>query len=177
MTPLRHTPQALVFVAALALAALLPLGCKPAPPSQATASVTNPVAAPYPPRTTVAPPPFKVFHQDGSTFTLVTDEKATDPEVEALLWQLRDAAHTRTFGKLRINQQLVDDRKPIVWFHIYRGSKCAAEKYAPGDPPCGASYHAAGDYTLGGYKNRDADSGVLLHDENHQIELWNPDAA
>ena len=64
----------------------------------------------------------------------------------------------------------------MVWFHIYRGPKCAAEKYAPGPPPCGASYHAAGDYTFGGGANHQWDDGVLLHDETHQTELWNPNA-
>ena len=55
----------------------------------------------------------------------------------ALIYQLRDAAHTRTFDKLNIPQKAVDARDPMVWFHIYRGPKCAAEKYADGKLPCG----------------------------------------
>jgi hypothetical protein len=69
----------------------------------------------------------------------------------------------------------VDTRDPIVFFHIYRGSKCASEKYTSGALPCGASYHAAGEFTLGSFSNHDRADGALLQDENHQTELWNPD--
>jgi hypothetical protein len=130
----------------------------------------------YPPRTTTPPPTFKVFHQDAAGITLVTAEDATDEQIDALIWQLRDAAHAHTFDQLHISQKLVDARDPYAWFHIYRGAKCAAEKYAPGAPPCGSSYHAAGDYTFGGFTQHDHDEGVLLKDEEHQTELWNPDA-
>ena len=51
----------------------------------------------------------------------------------------------------------------MVWFHIYRGPKCASEKYTTGTLPCGPSYHAAGDYTLGSFSNKDRDDAVLLH--------------
>ena len=53
---------------------------------------------------------------------------------------------------------------------------CAAEKYASGAPPCGASYHAAGDYTFGDYTNPTWDDGELLHGDGVQTPLWNPDA-
>ena len=162
-----------VTLASLAFAVMLPvLGCKSTPPP---APAPKPQEVQTPPRPNVPPPAFKVFHHDESSFTLVTKENATDDEIESLIWELRDAAHARTLDKLQISQKLVDDRKPIVWFHIYRGSKCAAEKYASGAPPCGGSYHAAGDFTYGGYANRERDDGVLLHDEDHQIQLWNPD--
>ncbi|MDQ2926029.1 MAG: hypothetical protein M3R43_10815, partial [Acidobacteriota bacterium] len=88
-----------------------------------------------------------------------------------------DAAHTHAFANLKIDQKIVDARKPTVWFHIYRGTKCAAEKYADGPPPCGPSYHAAGDYTFGGGPtNLDWDNGLLIHDEDHETRLWDPDA-
>jgi hypothetical protein len=143
-----------------------------------------PVAAPkavatvqtYPPRPTIAPPPFKVFHQTDNSITLVTDEHASDEQIEAIVWQLHDAAQTHIFDKLHISQSFIDKRDPIVFIHIYRGSKCAPEKYAPGEPPCGGSYHGAGDYTLGSFKNPNRESGVLLHDEDHMVDLWNPDA-
>lgn len=127
-------------------------------------------------RPSVPPPPFRVFHHDASSVTLVTKENASDDEIAAIVWQLRDAAHNHTFDKLGIPQKLVDARDPIIWFHIYRGAKCASEKYTSGTLPCGAAYHAAGDYTLGGFHNKDHDEGVLLKNENHQTELWNPDA-
>jgi hypothetical protein len=177
----RHPLATLARTALAALAAtLLPLGCKPAP-TPATNTSSKPANPQYPRRPTVPPPPFKVFHHDDTSITLVTDTNASDKQIESLIWQLRDAAHTRTLDQLptldkqKISQQAIDARKPIVWFHIYRGPKCASEKYASGPPPCGSSYHAAGDYTYGGYKNREADSGLLLHDENHQTDLWNPD--
>jgi hypothetical protein len=125
----------------------------------------------------VPPPAFKVFHHDASSITLVTKEDATDAEIESLIWELRDAAHAHTFDKLKISQKLVDDRDHKIWFHIYRGSKCASEKYADGPPPCGGSYHAAGDYTFGSYTSPEADNGALLHGEDHETELWDPDAA
>ena len=129
----------------------------------------------YPARPDVTAPNFKVFHRDASSITLVTKEDATDAEIESVIWELHDAAHAHTFDKLKIDQKWVDARAPIIWFHIYRGSKCASEKYASGKPPCGDSYHAAGDYTLGGYTNHDRDDGVLLQDEDRQTQLWNAD--
>ncbi len=129
----------------------------------------------YPTRPTAPPPPFKLFHQTDNSLTLVTADNATDEQIESLLWQLHDAARDKSFDKLHLPQKFIDKRDPIVFIHIYRGIKCAAEKYAAGNPPCGGSYHAAGDYTLGSFKDPNRDDGVLLHDENHQVELWNPD--
>lgn len=162
----------------VALCALAVLGsCKstPAPtPAPSTPVVTKPA---YSPRPTITPPPFKVFHTTDNSITLVTDANATDDQIAAIIWQLHDAARSHTFDKLHIPQTFVDKRDPMIWFHIYRGAKCASEKYTTGTLPCGASYHAAGDYTLGSFSNKDHDDGVLLHDENHQTELWNPDAS
>jgi hypothetical protein len=174
--PLPRVARALPAVTTLA-ASLLLFGCNSKPSPAPTAAATQPATqhAQYPPRPAVPPPAFKVFHHDASSFTLVTKDDATDEQIESLIWRLRDAAHTHTFDTINIPQKLIDDRKPIVWFHLYRGTKCASEKYASGPPPCGGSYHAAGDYTYGGYANREADSGVLLHGEDHEIQLWNSD--
>jgi hypothetical protein len=153
------------------------VGCKSAPAPQQTGGPTASTAKiTYPPRPSVPPPAFKVFHHDASSITLVTKEDATDPEIEAIVWELRDAAHAHSFDKLYISQKLVDARDPKMWFHIYRGARCASEKYASGAPPCGGSYHAAGDYTLGSFKDRDWDSGTLLHGEDNEIDLWQPGA-
>ena len=150
-------------------------GCKSAP-APIDAKLPS-VAAQYPARPTTPPPPFKLFHTTDNSLTLVTAESATDDQIESIVWQLRDAARTHTFYKLHLPQAFIDKRDPIVFIHIYRGTKCAAEKYAAGNPPCGGSYHAAGDYTLGSFADPNRDDGVLLHDENHQTELWNPDQA
>ena len=154
------------------------VGCNsaPAPAKSAAAKPTTP----YPARPTVPPPPIKLFHQSDTTLTLTTKENATDDEIAAILYQLHDAAHTHTFDALHLPQKAIDARKPILWFHIYRGPKCAPEKYAD-KPPCGASYHAAGDYTLGSYTNPNWDDAELLHNTNTQgdgpeTQLWNPDA-
>ena len=154
------------------------VGCKSAPAPTTTA--TTPAIPPkptYPQRPTVAPPTFKVFHTTDNSITLVTDANATDDQIAAILWQLHDAAHNHTFDALHIPQQFVDARDPMIWFHIYRGPKCASEKYTTGALPCGASYHAAGDYTLGSFSNKNRDDAVLLHADDKQTELWNPDAA
>ena len=161
----RHD-RALLAVSAL----ILILGCNSTPAPKPTTTTQ------YPTRPTTPPPPFKLFHATTDSFTLITTPTATDAQIEAIIYQLRDAAHTRTFDHLGIPQQKVDARDPMVWFHIYRGPKCAPEKYADGKLPCGASYHAAGDYTFGGGPTHQWDDGVLLHDETHQTELWNPNA-
>jgi hypothetical protein len=163
-------------VIALALAAPLLLGgCKsvaPLPPVKPAVALPG-----YPPRPATPPPAFKVFHHDATSITLVTGENASDAEIESLIWELRDAAQNHSFDKLNIPQKLVDARDPILWFHIYRGSKCADEKYTTGKLPCGASYHAAGDFTYGSFANRDRTSGVLLHGEDQSTPLWNSDAS
>jgi len=153
----------------------LAIGCKPAP--SAAPMVHHNQLPQYSVRPTVPPPSFKLFHQTDNSLTLVTADNATDEQIESLLWQLHDAARDKSFDKLHLPQKFIDKRDPIVFIHIYRGTRCAAEKYAAGNPPCGGSYHAAGDYTLGSFKNPNRDDGVLLHDENHQTELWNPDPA
>lgn len=161
-----------LIVSAVAVACAT--GCKSAPaPSAAPAQPAS--VAQYPARPDVVPPAFQVFHHDASSITLVTKENATDAEIESLIWELRDAEHAHAFDKLKIEQKWVDARDPMMWFHIYRGPKCASEKYAGGTLPCGGSYHAAGDYTLGGFTNRDRDDGVLLQGEDRQTQLWNPD--
>jgi hypothetical protein len=160
--------------ALLTLAMLCASGCKPAPPTP-KATVETPKSA-YPARPTVAPPAFKVFHQDNDTYTLVTKADATDDEIEAIVWQLRDAAHARTFDALHLSQAFVDARQPIVWFHVYRGAKCAGEKFTKGPLPCEASYHGAGDYTFGSYKNPLTDSGVLHRADGVEVQLWDSEA-
>ena len=170
-------PALLGCVLAMGLSCLVS-GCKTVTPSNSTTASTAPAAtAQYPPRPIIGPPAFKVFHHDASSITLVTEDSATDAEIESILWQLRDAAQAHSFDKLGVPQKLVDARNPIVFFHLYRGSKCASEKYTSGALPCGASYHAAGEFTLGGFSNHDRADGALLHDEDRQTELWNPDAA
>jgi hypothetical protein len=165
----------LAGIATIACMALV-LGCKstpaPAPaPAQPTATKST-----YPPRPTIAPPPFRVFHTTSNSITLVTTANATDEQIEAILYQLHDAAHNHTFAALHIPQKLVDARDPMIWFHLYRGPKCADEKYTTGALPCGPSYHAAGDYTLGSFSNKNRDDAILLHGDDKQTELWNPDA-
>ena len=166
------TSRNCIAVSALALATLL--GCNPT--HTTTITKITPAQSQTPPRPTTPPPPFKLFHQTPDSFTLVIPPTATDDQISAIVWQLRDAAHTHTFDALHLSQKVVDARDPMVWFHLYRGSRCAAEKYAPGPPPCGASYHAAGDYTFGGGPHHDWDDGVILHDENHETQLWDSNA-
>jgi hypothetical protein len=150
------------------------LGCNstptPAPKSDATPAATR--APSTTPRPTATPAPFKLFHYYNSSFTLATPDNATDDEIAALIWQLRDATRTHTLDKLKLSQKDVD-AGTTSWFHIYRGSKCASEKYTEGKLPCGASYHASGDYT---YSSRSAwDQGTLIHD-GKETQLWNTDA-
>ena len=165
-----------LIIAAATLATATILGCTSTPVHNISAIITPQTQTPA--RPTTPPPPFKLFHQSPNTITLVTTETASNDQIEAILFQLRDAAQTHTFDRLHIPQKLVDAREPMIWFHLYRGPKCAAEKYAPGAPPCGPSYHAAGDYTLGGSKNPNWDSGVLLTpsttDQPHETQLWPP---
>ena len=165
-----RVPQPVLF-----LLPLLFFGCKSAPPPAPAPAQSEP-AATYPTRPTTPPSSFKIFHHANSTFTLTVPESATDDQISALVWQLRDAARTHTFDKIHIPQKQVNADGANVWFHIYRGTKCAPEKYAPGEPPCGGSYHAAADYTLDTHTTPPWDKGVLLHGEDHPTLLWDPDA-
>ena len=151
-------------------------GCKSAPAPTPASSTPVVAKSTYPSRPTITPPPFRVFHTTDNSITLVTDPNATDDQIAAILWQLHDAARAHSFDQLHIPQKFVDARDPMIWFHIYRGAKCASEKYTTGALPCGPSYHAAGDYTLGSFSNKNRDDAVLLHADDKQTELWNPDA-
>ena len=153
---------------------LLLIGCKSAPPPQAAATEPAEPVPTYPARPSVAPALFKIFHHGNNSFTLTVPESSTDDQIAALVWELRDAAHNKDFDRLHIPQKQVDSDGPNVWFHIYRGTKCAPEKYVP-EPPCGHSYHAAGDYSLDTHKSPPWDSGVLVHDER-STPLWNSEA-
>ncbi len=116
-----------------------------------------------------------LLHQTPDSLTLVVPETTTDTQLAALLYQLRDAAQSHTFDRLHIPQKLVDARDPKLWFHIYRGPKCATEKYTTAAYPCGPSYHAAADFTLGSFTHPNRTEATLNQDETHQTELWNPD--
>ena len=162
----------------LCLAVSLVAGCKPTP-QPAKSKVAETAATEtyhFPARPTVPAPAVKVFHQDEDTYTLVTKENATDDEISAIIWQFRDAAHTKTFDKLHLSEKFIDARKPTVWIHVYRGTKCANEKFTTGKYPCGAKYNGAGDYTLGGYSNPLWDDGVLHTADGKETKLWDPDA-
>lgn len=165
-------------IALSALVFSLLSGCQSAPHAAETKSTTRPTAALYPPHPNTPAPPVKLFHKTADSLTLVTDVNASDDQIESLVWQLRDAAHTHTLTKLgptfKDTQSFVDNNK-TTWFHIYRGAKCATEKYASGNPPCGGSYHAAADYTFGTPGNPNWDQGTLLHDEKETL-LWDSDA-
>jgi hypothetical protein len=162
--------------ATLAIAGSLLLGCNSKPTRVPAPVKPAATAFAYPPRPSVPPSLFKLVHHDASSITLVTSETATDDQITAILFQLHDAAHAHTFDALHIPQKLVDARDPYMWFHIYRGPKCAAEKYAAGAPPCGGSYHAAGDYTLGSFANPNRDDAILFTGPDRtEIHLWNPD--
>jgi hypothetical protein len=166
------------FAAIVACGALVAIisGCKSAREPIREHWGTTVAKPTYSPRPTITPPPFRVFHTTDNSITLVTTDNATDDQIAAIIWQLHDAARAHTFATLNIPQQFVDKRDPMIWFHIYRGPKCASEKYTTGALPCGPSYHAAGDYTLGSFSNKDRDDAVLLHADDKQTELWNPDA-
>ena len=162
----------------LSLAVVLIAGCNATPPPSTPKAAETAKAEEYhfPPRPTVAPPAVKIFHQDDDTYTLITKPDATDDEISAIVWQFRDAAHNKTFDKLHLSEKWVDKRKPTIWFHVYRGAKCANEKFVSRNYPCGAKYNGAGDYTLGDYTNPLWDDGVLHHGDGTETKLWNPDA-
>ncbi len=167
MTLQEGRPALAVLVLSLVFAS-----CKSSQPPSPGAASDRPG---YPARPSVAPPAVKLFHQDNDTLTLTTKSDATDAEISAILWEFRDAARDRSFDALHLPQSFIDARKPVVWFHVYRGGKCASEKYAKGPLPCEASYHGAGDFTLGDYKNPRWDEGVLRHADNTETRLWDPE--
>ena len=98
---------------------LLLVGCKSSPPAAPAGSSPAPApAAAYPARPTTAPAAFKIFHHGNSSFTLTVNDKATDDQLAALVWQLRDAARNHTFDSIHIQQKEVDADGMTVWFHI-----------------------------------------------------------
>jgi hypothetical protein len=162
----RSTPA---WVCALILLA----GCRSAPvPKQPAEQISR---LHFPARPATPPPQVKVFHQDDDTYTLVTKTDATDDEIAAILWEFRDAARAHSFGALHLSQAFVDARKPSIWFHVYRGAKCANEKFVKGKYPCGAKYNGAGDYTLGAYGDPAWDDGVVHDTDGSETHLWEPD--
>jgi hypothetical protein len=145
-------------------------GCKQQQPAKPVAEATPMPTAPA--RPMVAAPAFKVFHQDGPSVILVTTENAPDRQIAAIVWALHDAERAHGFAKYGVDQAAIDKRDPNATFNIYRGTKCAKERYAEGAPPCGASYHAAGSYTVGSYRDRDWDDGELVTADGKMTPLW-----
>ncbi|HEY0264612.1 MAG TPA: hypothetical protein VGC07_08815 [Granulicella sp.] len=177
MVPFLTTRSRIVLASVLAVPFLL-IGCKsaPAPAPAATAAENPPVPKPtYPARPTVPLPAFKVFKHINSSFTLTIKPDATDDEIESLIWQLHDASRTRTLNSIKISQKAFDTDGDSVNFHIYRGTKCATEKFVP-EVVCGGGYHASGDYTYTTVNKKPWDTGTLLHDEDHRVRLWDPEA-
>ena len=97
--PATPVPTRASYRTGVALALTLSLvGCNSTPAPTTTPAV-KPAPAPaatYPPRPTATPAAFKVFHYYNNSFTLTTPDKATDDEIAALVWQLRDATRTHT---------------------------------------------------------------------------------
>jgi hypothetical protein len=172
MMPHRQPGYATLTRLAIAIASTYLAGCNstPIPP------LTPPTHTAIRSGLSTPPPPFHLVHQTTDSLTLVTTETATDDQLAALLYQLHDAASAHSFQKLHLPQAFIDHRDPIIFIHLYRGPKCAAEKYTTAAYPCGPSYHAAADYTLGSFANKDRDAAVLLHPNAPPTELWNPDA-
>jgi hypothetical protein len=154
---------------------LLLIACKTAAPLVSKTMPLTQTPTHYPSRPEGKPPAFHLFHQTDNTLTLVTLPKASDRQITAIIFQLRDAANSHTFDSLHLPQAFIDKRDPIVWFHVYRGDKCASEKYTSAKLPCGASYHAAGEFTLGSFKDPDHTDGELLSKPDHPTALWNPE--
>ena len=113
-------------------------------------------------------PAYKLFLQkiDMPTVLVVT-ETTTDDQLKSLLWHLRTKIRANAFKDLGI--------KPTTTLYgipgytsgivdIYRGSKCASEKYTPeGRPdPCGSSIHASANYHWGDGNDPHADGAYLV---------------
>ena len=154
----------------LLLFASVAAGCRSVPPVQKPQ--LSSAAAAFPARPTAAPAPFQLFHQTDNSLILVVPETASDPALAALLYQLREAAQAHAFGQLHLPQKFIDARQPKVFFHLYRGQKCAPETYAKGPYPCGASYHGAADFSIGGFSNPNATDGSLVAPDGAITHLW-----
>ena len=87
---------------------LVAAGCKSASPPASPATGSPATAVTYPTRPATAPEAFKIFHHGNSSFTLTVNDKATDDQLSALVWQLRDAARTHSFDTIHIPQKQVD---------------------------------------------------------------------
>jgi hypothetical protein len=132
----------------LLLLPLLLIGCKSAPCPRAHPRTDTTPAATYPSRPTTPPAPSK-----SSTTPTPPSPSPSHPKRPPTTKSPPSSGNSATppaptpSTNSKSPRKQVDADGSTVWFHIYRGPKCAPEKYAPGEPPCGASYHAAGDYT------------------------------
>lgn len=139
-------------------------GCNEQPPAP-TPEANTAVAVKTQPHPPVMAPTFRVVHQAGTIVTLVVPERTTDDQVKDLLWLLRDRTMSSSLDSLRISQTLIDRRNPMVWFQIYRGSKCATENYSK-VKPCGRDQHEAGWFAYGSYASPYSSGGEVYHGAN-----------
>ena len=154
--------------ALLTISLTLAVGCK-STPAPAPTVTTGPA---YPPRPNVPPATFRSIQQTNNSYILVVPEAATNDQLAATLYQLRDAAQAHTFDQLHLSQSFIDARHPKVFFHLYRGAKCAPETFAKGPYPCGPSYHGAADFSIGGFANPSATDGSLVAPDGAVTHLW-----
>lgn len=148
-------------------------GCQPPPPKPIPEPTPKPAMMPPSVRAekaqlAAAHPPSKLFLQKIDMPTVVVVAETTPNEqMKALLWYLRTKIRTNAFKDLGL--------KPTDTFYgapgytsgivdIYRGSKCASEKYTPqGHPdPCGPSIHKSASYHWGDGNDPHADGAYLV---------------
>jgi len=153
--------------------ALVLTGCQPTPPKPVPEPTPKPAMMSSQTRAADAQlaathPPFKLFLQKIDMPTvLVVAETTPDDQLKSLLWYLRTKIRANAFKDLGI--------KPTATLYgipgytsgmvdLYRGPKCASEKYTPeGHPdPCGPSIHKSASYHWGDGNDPHADRADLI---------------
>ena len=99
-------------------------------------------------------PPFRFFKMSAeSGVSLVVPEKATEAEIRALLYFIREKVKTKKFSDLGILHPTSKNFNQLNYDHgmilVFRGEKCANEEFIDTVGPCGYGEHDAGSYQWG----------------------------
>ena len=115
-----------------------------------------PVSIHLPPRPTAITTALRRLPTTDNSITLVTGSPMppTTRSLPSLVSPRRRVAQTTPSSALHISQQLVDKRDLMIWFHIYRGPKCAAKSTPPANSPAAPATTPPADYTPAASRTR-----------------------
>ncbi len=122
----------------------------PSSATSAPARVTGP---------TTPPPAFRLYRFKfdekigASIISYVAPPNTTDDQIKSLVWLFREKVRSQKFRDISINQPTSSNFGKRGYLQgilsIYRGEKCAGEKFSDAEGPCGDGDHDAAYYQWG----------------------------